>query len=103
MYSVSWKPFYDLLTQAFDRADIKPNYVLYESSTVNILSLVNVDFGVALVPRSASTFKLDNVVYRELISDDPLDNILYFIWRKDNNNEAFRLILPKILAQDIRY
>ncbi|WP_213992109.1 LysR family transcriptional regulator [Sodalis sp. dw_96] len=100
MYSVSWKPFYDLLTQAFDRADVKPNYVLYESSTVNILSLVNVNFGVALVPQSASTFKLDNVVYRELDCGYPLDNILYFIWRRDNNNEAFHMILQKILAQD---
>ncbi len=99
MYSVDWKPFYDLLTQAFSRANIKPDYVQYESSTLNILSLVNVDFGMALVPRSASTYGLENVVYRDLNSPYPLNNTLYFIWRKDNDNQAFHLILEKILAK----
>lgn len=99
MYSVSWQPFYELLTQAFDKADVKPNYVLYESSTINIISLVNGDFGIALVPKSASTFKLDNVIYRELEIDQDLENILYFIWRKDNHNEAFQLVLSTILTQ----
>lgn len=101
MYSISWKPFYDLLTQAFDKADAKPNYVLYESSTINIISLVNANFGIAIVPQSASTFKLDNVVYRELEDAHQLENVVYFIWRKDNSNEAFQLVLNTILAQEL--
>jgi len=102
MYSASWKPFYDLLTEAFYTANVKPNFVLYESSTVNILSLVNVNFGMALVPQSAATFKLDNVVYRQLDPINLLHNILYFIWRRDNSNEAFKHILSKILAQSLQ-
>ncbi|KNC90435.1 LysR substrate-binding domain-containing protein [Trabulsiella odontotermitis] len=97
MYSVAWKPIYDLLTQAFQAEGAKPNYVQYESNTVNILSLVNVGFGTAIVPESASTFKFDNVVYIPLASMAKLSNRMYFIWRKDNENEAFHLVKKAVL------
>ncbi|WP_342325571.1 LysR family transcriptional regulator [Kosakonia sp. BYX6] len=97
MYSISWKPFFDLLTHAFDVAGAKPNYVQYESNTVNILSLVNVGLGAAIVPQSAATFKFDNVVYLPLMTAQRLANRMYFIWRKDNENEAFHLVKNRIL------
>lgn len=98
MYSISWKPFYDLLTHAFENEDTKPNYVQYEANTMNILSLVNAGFGAALVPESASTFKFDNVVYIPLSTTQNLCNKMYFTWRKDNENEAFHLIKDVIMA-----
>ena len=97
MYSVAWKPIYDLLTHAFDVEQVKPNYVQYESNTVNILSLVNVGFGLALVPQSAATFKFDNVKYIPLDTTQDLSNHLYIIYRKDNENEAFHLVKRMIL------
>lgn len=97
MYSVAWKPIYDLLTHAFDVEQVKPNYVQYESNTVNILSLVNVGFGLALVPQSAATFKFDNVKYIPLETTQDLSNHLYIIYRKDNENEAFHLVKRMIL------
>lgn len=98
MYSISWKPFYDLLTHAFENEDTKPNYVQYEANTMNILSLVNAGFGAALVPESASTFKFDNVVYIPLSTTQNLCNKMYFTWRKDNENEAFHLIKDVIMT-----
>lgn len=100
MYSVAWKPFYDLLTHAFEVEQVKPEYVQYESNTVNILSLVNVGFGLAVVPQSASAFKLDNVKYIPLETEQNLSNHMYIIHRKDNDNEAFNLI-KKTLFQHI--
>lgn len=98
MYSISWKPFYDLLTHAFENEDTKPNYVQFEANTMNILSLVNAGFGAALVPESASTFKFDNVVYIPLSTMQNLSNKMYFTWRKDNENEAFHLIKDVIIT-----
>lgn len=98
MYSISWKPFYDLLTHAFENEDTKPNYVQFEANTMNILSLVNAGFGAALVPESASTFKFDNVVYIPLSTTQNLANKMYFTWRKDNENEAFHLIKDVIMT-----
>lgn len=98
MYSISWKPFYDLLTHAFENEDTKPNYVQFEANTMNILSLVNAGFGAALVPESASTFKFDNVVYIPLSTTQNLSNKMYFTWRKDNENEAFHLIKDVIMT-----
>lgn len=98
MYSISWKPFYDLLTHAFENEDTKPNYVQFEANTMNILSLVNAGFGAALVPESASTFKFDNVVYIPLSTTQNLSNKMYFTWRKDNENEAFQLIKNVIMT-----
>lgn len=98
MYSISWKPFYDLLTHAFENEDTKPNYVQFEANTMNILSLVNAGFGAALVPESASTFKFDNVIYIPLSTTQNLSNKMYFTWRKDNENEAFQLIKNVIMT-----
>ncbi|WLI77105.1 LysR family transcriptional regulator [Kosakonia sp. H02] len=98
MYSISWKPFFDLLTHAFDAAGARPDYVQYESNTVNILSLVNVGLGAAVVPQSATTFKFDNVVYLPLKTPQRLANRMYFIWRKDNENEAFHLVKQCIMG-----
>lgn len=98
MYSISWKPFYDLLTHAFENEDTKPNYVQFEANTMNILSLVNAGFGAALVPESASNFKFDNVVYIPLSTTQNLANKMYFTWRKDNENEAFHLIKDVIMT-----
>lgn len=98
MYSISWKPFYDLLTHAFENEAAKPNYVQFEANTTNILSLVNAGFGSAIVPESASTFKFDNVVYIPISTTQTLSNKMYFAWRKDNGNEAFHLIKNVIMA-----
>lgn len=98
MYSIAWKPFYDLLTRTLDKANVKPNYVMYEGSTVNIQSLVNAGLGIALIPQSAATFKLDNIIYLPVEDAHELRNDLYYIWRKDNNNEAFKLILNTLIA-----
>lgn len=97
MYSIAWKPFYDLLTRTIGNAGVKPNYVMYEANTINIQSLVNAGLGIALIPQSASVFKLDNVTYLPLESQPELTNDLYYIWRKDNNNEAFKLILQTLI------
>ncbi|MGE8495911.1 MAG: LysR family transcriptional regulator [Pseudomonas sp.] len=97
LYShTAWQPFNELLTGMFRSTGITPDYVQFSGSTLTILSLVNAGLGVALVPRSASSIRFEQVRYRPIDLDPGVQSELHLVWRDDNDNPARSLIRDAI-------
>ncbi|WP_413738459.1 LysR family transcriptional regulator [Sodalis sp. RH21] len=97
MYSLSaWQPFYELLTGMFRSVDVRPEYVQYISSTITILALVNTGMAMALVPESATRVHFENTAFRRIKLPAGIQSALYLVWREDNDNPAFRVMLAAI-------
>lgn len=97
MYSHSaWQPFNELLTGMFRSEKITPRYVQWLGSTLTILALVNAAMGLALVPRSARRIRFENVIYRDIDLGPGIESELHLIWRDDNDNPAFLMMLEAI-------
>lgn len=97
MYSRSgWRPFHELLVGMFRAASVTPKYVQFIGSTLTILALVNAGMGVALVPKSASCIRFDDVVFRQIALDPGILSELHLMWRNDNDNPAFPVMLEAI-------
>ncbi|NQD94596.1 LysR family transcriptional regulator [Pseudomonas sp. CrR25] len=97
MYSHSaWQPFNELLSGLFRATGVEPDYVQLLGSTLTILALVNTGMGIALVPRSATRIRFDNVVFREIALAPGIRSELHLIWRDDNDDPAFRVMLEAI-------
>lgn len=97
MYSHSaWQPFNELLTGMFRSARVTPHYVQQLGSTLTILALVNASMGLALVPRSARRIQFDEVVFRDIDLGAGVESELHLIWRDDNDNPAFLMMLEAI-------
>ena len=58
--------FNELLSSVLHAASVAPVVVQYMVQIHSIVALVNLDWGVAVVPESASKMQFDNVVYRPL-------------------------------------
>lgn len=100
MYSLSgWQPFYELLSGTFRSAGIEPEVVQYIGSTLTILSLVNAGVGIALVPRSAASLKLDGLVFREIELGAGVRSELHLIWRDDSDNPVMPVMLEAMRRQ----
>lgn len=99
MYSHSaYQPFNELLTGMFRSAQVTPNYVQWLGSTLTILALVDTGMGLALVPRSATKIRFQNVVFREMELGEGIQSELHLVWRSDNDNPAFLIMLEAIRA-----
>jgi DNA-binding transcriptional LysR family regulator len=97
MYShAAWQPFNELLTGMFRSASVTPDYVQFLGSTLTILALVNAGMGLALVPRSASMVRFESVVFRPITLAAGICSELHLVWRDDNDNPAFRVMLEAI-------
>lgn len=92
----AWQPFNELLTGMFRSARISPDYVQHSGSTLTILSLVNAGLGAALVPRSASSIRFEQVRYRPIALAPGVQSELHLVWRDDNDNPACQLIREAI-------
>lgn len=90
----AWQPFNELHTGLFRASGIQPEFVQALGSTLTILSLVNAGMGLALVPRSASAIRFEQVRFRELPLPEGISGELHLVWRDDNDNPA----LPSMIA-----
>lgn len=84
----AWQPFNELLTGMFRSSGVQPDYVQSLGTTLTILSLVNADMGLALVPRSASAVSFERVRWRSLELPMGVHSELHLVWREDNDNPA---------------
>jgi len=91
--AASWRPFHDMITITLNSHGITPKYVHSVGSTVAILSLVNGNMGMALVPEHSTNIRFDNVVFRELPELEELVSELLLVWHQDNDNP----LLPALL------
>lgn len=97
MYSHSaYPPFNELLTGMLRSAQVTPQYVQWLGSSLTILALVNAAMGLALVPRCASSVAFKNVVFREVALATGVQSELHLVWREDNDNPAFLMLLEAI-------
>lgn len=92
----AWQPFNELLTGMFRSAGVAPDYVQHLGSTLAILALVNAGLGLALVPRSASLVRFDNLLFRPIALGAGVCSELHLVWRDDNDNPALRVLLEAV-------
>ena len=97
MYShAAYPPFNELLTGMFRSARVAPQYVQWLGSSLTILALVNAGMGLALVPRCAASVVFKGVTFREIDLGEGVQSELHLIWRSDNDNPAFAMLLKAI-------
>ncbi|MGN9907727.1 LysR family transcriptional regulator [Phytohabitans sp. LJ34] len=88
--------FYELVVAAFHRAQLRPRYVQHISQIHTVLAVVNAGLGVALVPRSASALRLQNLTFLE-VEDLPDDTVtLHCVWRTTHENPALTALLERV-------
>ncbi|WVV49197.1 LysR substrate-binding domain-containing protein [Pseudomonas sp. NA13] len=97
MYShAAYPPFNELLTGMLRSARVAPQFVQWLGSSLTILALVNAGMGLALVPRCATSVVFKQVVFREIDLGEGVQSELHLVWREDNDNPAFTLLLEGI-------
>lgn len=97
MYShAAYPPFNELLTGMFRSARVAPQYVQWLGSSLTILALVNAGMGLALVPRCARNVVFKGVTFRDIDLGEGVQSELHLIWRSDNDNPAFSMLLDAI-------
>ncbi|SQG00275.1 regulatory protein LysR [Paucimonas lemoignei] len=97
MYShAAYPPFNELLTGMFRSARVAPQYVQWLGSSLTILALVNAGMGLALVPRCAASVVFKGVTFRDIDLGEGVQSELHLIWRSDNDNPAFSMLLEAI-------
>ena len=88
--------FFELLSSVFHEASVAPVAVQYLTQIHTILSLVHFEWGVAVVPESASKMHFDNVVCRPLTLARPAHVELDLVWRINNENPVLDRLLPAL-------
>lgn len=97
MYAHSaYPPFNELLTGMLRSARVAPQFVQWLGSSLTILALVNAGMGLALVPRCATSVAFRQVVFREIDLGEGVQSELHLVWRQDNDNPAFSMLLEGI-------
>ncbi|WP_039798715.1 LysR substrate-binding domain-containing protein [Nocardia araoensis] len=91
--------FHELVTSALHAAAVVPVVTQYMTQVHSILALVNLGWGVALVPESAAGMRFDNVRYRPLAGVGKRVE-LDLVWRQDNENPALARLLRGLDEQD---
>lgn len=76
-----------------------PVVALQEVTQVHsIIALVATNHGLALVPESAMHLQMSGVVYRRIEGHQEKKVPLYAVWRKDNTNPAFRMVVKRLYS-----
>lgn len=76
-----------------------PVVALQEVTQVHsIIALVATNHGLALVPESAMHLQMSGVVYRRIEGHQEKKVPLYAVWRKDNTNPAFRIVVRRLYS-----
>ena len=94
--------FYDLTSSLFRAAEIMPSYVQHVSQVHTVLALVSAGMGLALVPEAARSLAVRGVALRNLKPVPRTLAELHLVWRRGQDNPAYRvfckLVLPKLLG-----
>jgi DNA-binding transcriptional LysR family regulator len=92
--------FNELLSSVLHAASVAPVVVQYMVQIHSIVALVNLDWGVAVVPESASKMQFDNVVYRPLTMVQPAQVELDLVWRINDENPILERLLPALTLDE---
>ncbi|MEU5720725.1 MULTISPECIES: LysR family transcriptional regulator [unclassified Micromonospora] len=88
--------FYELVVAAFHQAGVAPRYVQHISQVHTLLSVVNAGLGVALVPRSASALRLENLAFLDVTDIEEGTVKLHCVWRTGHQNPALAALLARV-------
>ena len=66
------------------------------SDQVALVTGANAGMGLALVPRCASSVVFKNVIFRDIDLGEGVQSELHLIWRENNDNPAFAMLLEAI-------
>lgn len=68
----------------------------------SVVALVATNHGLAFVPESAKHLQMSGVVYRPIAGHQQKTVPLYAVWRKDNSNPAFRVVVKRLYSMHKR-
>ncbi len=78
---------YELLTTLFASESIRPHYVQHVAQSLSMLSMVDVGYGVALVPDSVRRISFENVVYKAIAMPDSIRSEYYAILGNERKDD----------------
>jgi DNA-binding transcriptional LysR family regulator len=88
------RPFYQMLTERFERAGVVPDIVEHIGQVHTMLALVRAGIGAALIAEGASRLQFDGIAMRR-IETEPVETVC--TWRRDNDNPVLRLFREEVL------
>ncbi|QGZ38092.1 DNA-binding transcriptional LysR family regulator [Pseudoduganella flava] len=88
------RPFYQMLTERFERAGVVPDIVEHIGQVHTMLALVRAGIGAALIAEGASRLQFDGIVMRRMATE-PVETVC--TWRRDNDNPVLRLFRDEVL------
>ncbi|MCS0630351.1 LysR family transcriptional regulator [Telluria mixta] len=88
------RPFYQMLSERFARADVVPEVVEHIGQVHTMLALVRAGIGAALIAEGAARLKFDGVVMRR-IATEPVDTVCTY--RRNHDNPVLQLFLDEVL------
>ena len=88
------RPFYQMLSERFERAGVVPDIVEHIGQVHTMLALVNAGIGAALIAEGATRLHFDGIVMRK-IETDPVRMVC--AWRRDNDNPVLALFKSDIV------
>jgi DNA-binding transcriptional LysR family regulator len=88
--------FYELSVRFL--ANARPQIEQRVHQVLTVLLLVAADRGLALAPASATSLAIPGVVFKELVSEHPVE--LYAVWSRESVSPVVRRVLDVLLASD---
>ncbi|MFV8054818.1 LysR family transcriptional regulator [Mycobacterium sp. 48b] len=102
MYSpIESRYFFELVSAVLRQASVRPTFVQYLSQIHSLLALVNLGWGLAIVPESASKMHFDGVTYRALNLPATAHVELDLMWRASNDNPALHRLLAALAQRHL--
>ncbi|MBQ1123327.1 LysR substrate-binding domain-containing protein [Streptomyces smyrnaeus] len=101
MYSpIEARYFHELLISIFRAAQVTPVFTQYLSQIHSILALVDVGWGIALVPQTAARMRHAGITFKPLALPNPEPVQLNLVWHEKNDNPALHSLLRQLGPQD---
>ncbi|WP_072688996.1 LysR substrate-binding domain-containing protein [Rhodococcus marinonascens] len=88
--------FHELLSSVFHESSVAPVITQYMTQIHSIIALVNLGWGLAVVPESAGRMHYDGVLYQPLTLPRPALVELDLVWRLNNDNPALHRLLSAL-------
>lgn len=88
------RPFYQMLTSRFERANVAPDVVEHIGQVHTMLALVSAGIGAALVSQSCARLQFDGIVLRRM-ETEPVHTVC--VYRRDNENPILQMFVRDIL------
>lgn len=93
--------FYDLVVDALRLVEVMPVFVQFVSQAHTMLGLVSAGMGLALIPTGARRLLMPDIVYRDFTRPAPRIAELHMVWRRSNDNPAFRVFRDLVMRRPV--